>query len=140
MKTGLIALTALLFLVSAQGGLGQITDEYRAFFEEWRNTADRAERVIDANRASDAALEVLRSRLVEYREIFHADRSKNTERIETLQSQLKVLGDAPENGDEPSDIAELRDALQTQLVKLNVPKIIAEQAHSRANGLISEID
>ncbi|MGR3614868.1 MAG: DUF3772 domain-containing protein [Paracoccaceae bacterium] len=140
MKTGLIALTALLFLVSAQGGLGQITDEYRAFFEEWRNTADRAERVIDANRASDAALEVLRSRLVEYREIFHADRSKNTERIETLQSQLKVLGDAPENGDEPSDIAEVRDALQTQLVKLNVPKIIAEQAHSRANGLISEID
>lgn len=140
LKTGLIALTALLFLVSAQGGLGQITDEYRAFFEEWRNTADRAERVIDANRASDAALEVLRSRLVEYREIFHADRSKNTERIETLQSQLKVLGDAPENGDEPSDIAEVRDALQTQLVKLNVPKIIAEQAHSRANGLISEID
>ncbi|MGR3706439.1 DUF3772 domain-containing protein [Sulfitobacter sp.] len=140
LKTGLIALTALLFLVSAQGGVGQITDEYRAFFEEWRNTADRAESVIDANRASDAALEVLRSRLVEYREIFHADRSKNTERIETLQSQLKVLGDAPENGDEPSDIAEVRDALQTQLVKLNVPKIIAEQAHSRANGLISEID
>jgi small-conductance mechanosensitive channel len=50
------------------------------------------------------------------------------------------LGDAPESGEEPEDIAILRANLADQLDALRVPRVVAEEAHSQANGLIGEID
>lgn len=126
-------------------GLGpaeaQLSQESRDYYKEWLKTAQRAEEVVDANRASNAAFEQLRSEINDYRLIFNRVRSENSERIRTLESQISALGPPPEEGkEEASDIAALRKHLDEQLDSLRVPRIIAEEAYNRASGLIDEID
>ncbi len=136
-------LVLTLFCLIGLGGIAsaQLTDRQSEYYQGWVSTADRAESVIRANRASNAALENLRSEINEYREDFNKARGANTDRIQTLESQLKALGPKPAEGEtEPEDIANLRAHLETQLNSLRVPRIISEEAFSRANGLISEID
>lgn len=115
--------------------------QQQIYLEDWRSTALRAERAIDSSRASTAAFEQLRKELAEFRQQFQAERSKNTQRIQTLNKQIEALGAAPAEGEsEPEDIAILRSQLTIQLNQLNVPRIVAEQAFSRADGLVSEVD
>ena len=109
-------------------------------YDKWLSTAERAEAVIDASRASSAAFENLRREIADYRELFLDAREQNADRIKTLESQLSALGPAPEDGSEPADIASLRTRLTDSLSDLRVPRVVAEEAHSRANGLIAEID
>ncbi|WP_051337313.1 DUF3772 domain-containing protein [Leisingera daeponensis] len=137
--------TVLLGLAFAAGlampGLAQLNAESRAVYQEWLKTANRAEEVIDARRASSAALETLRKQLAGYRQNFLDARTENGDRLETLEGQLAALGEPPAEGEsEPEDIARLRSSLEQQLKDLKVPRIVAEEAFSRANGLISEID
>ncbi|WP_170760233.1 DUF3772 domain-containing protein [Ruegeria lacuscaerulensis] len=131
-----------LCLVSIVGiAHAQLTDRQSAYYQGWIKTADRAEAVIEANRASNAALENLRAEIDGYRDDFNRARGANTDRIQTLDSQIKALGPKPEgDATEPEDIARLRAHLEEQLNSLRVPRIISEEAYSRANGLISEID
>ncbi|MEX0328924.1 MAG: DUF3772 domain-containing protein [Ruegeria sp.] len=136
-----LALIAVCLISLAGAASAQLTDRQSDYYQGWLSTADRAESVIEANRASDAALENLRSEINDYREDFNVARSANTDRIQTLEGQLKALGPKPEEGSsEPEDIAQLRSHLNEQLNSLRVPRIISEEAYSRANGLISEID
>jgi len=118
----------------------QVTPDGKAYYQSWLVTAERAERVIDASRASTASLEKLRLEIVGYRENFARTREQNSDRIQTLQSQLQALGPAPDSGVEPSDIAKLRASLNEQMDAMRVPRVVSEEAHNRANGLISEID
>ncbi|TDK50291.1 DUF3772 domain-containing protein [Antarcticimicrobium luteum] len=111
------------------------------YYTAWLETAQRAENAIDANRASNAALEELRAQLVAYRQTFLESRDRNSSRIETLKSQLSALGAAPAEGtEEPADIAALRDRLNAQMRELTVPAVVAQEAYSRADGLIAELD
>ncbi|MEP3331312.1 DUF3772 domain-containing protein [Sedimentitalea sp.] len=135
------ALSLALLWVGTIASAQQITDEQRAFHDRWLTTAQRAETVLNTKRASDASLEQLRAEIATYRDRFNVSRTRNSDRIETLQSQLEALGPAPEDGaTEVADIAQLRQRLTEQLDNLRVPQVISEEAHSRANGLISEID
>ncbi len=136
-------LVLTVFCLIGLGGIAsaQLTDRQSEYYQGWISTADRAESVIRINRASNAALENLRAEINSYREDFNKARSANTDRIQTLESQIKALGDPPADGEtEPEDIARLREHLENQLNSLRVPRIISEEAFSRANGLISEID
>jgi small-conductance mechanosensitive channel len=136
MLLGLVILTGLTL-----PALAQFSDESREAYQQWLKTAARAEEVIDANRASSAAMETLRLDLTSYRQTFLEARTSNGDRIRTLESQLSALGPAPESGEsEPEDIARLREHLELQLRDLKVPRIVSEEAYNRANGLISEID
>ncbi len=138
-RVWVLGLTLLVSL--ALSAAAQITDADRAYVAEWQKTASRAEQVIDANRASSAALEQLRNELVRYRQTFLTAGTENADRIRTLEGQLQALGPAPEDGaTEADDIAQLRASLQDQLSALRVPRVVAEEAYSRAAGLISEID
>ncbi len=131
----------VLFLAFAGGGIAQTsTDTGRDLNADWEKVADRAERVLDTARASNASMERLRAEIVEYRESFAASRDQNADRIQTLKSQLEALGPEPETGEEPDDIASLRLSLSEQLDALRVPRVVSEEAHNRANGLIGEID
>ncbi|WP_171207620.1 MULTISPECIES: DUF3772 domain-containing protein [unclassified Ruegeria] len=119
----------------------QLSDRQSEYYQKWLSTADRAEEVIEANRASEAALENLRLELDGYREDFNRARGANTERIATLQNQIEALGPKPEgDATEPEEIATLREHLESQLNSLRVPRIVSEEAFTRANGLINEID
>lgn len=137
----LLALGAICLIGFGSFAHAQLSDRQSAYYQGWVKTADRAEGVIEANRASNAALENLRSEINDYREDFNTARGANTERIQTLESQLKALGPKPEDSaSEPEQIAKLREQLETHLNTLRVPRIVSEEAYSRANGLISEID
>lgn len=136
MMAGLILVIGLAFPLSAQ-----TSEQARNYYDSWLRTAERAEDVIDTSRASNIALEQLRKDLTDYRQTFQTKRSENGDRIQTLQGQLDALGPAPAEGEsEPEDIALLREALTKQLNQLRVPRIVAEEAYSRADGLINEID
>lgn len=136
-----LTLVAIVLFGLAGIASATLTDRQSEYYKGWISTADRAESVIEAGRASDAALENLRAEINAYREDFNRARGANTERIHTLESQLKALGPKPGDGEsEPDDIAQLRAHLEEQLNSLRVPQIISEEAFSRANGLISEID
>ncbi|OED47862.1 mechanosensitive ion channel protein MscS [Rhodobacteraceae bacterium (ex Bugula neritina AB1)] len=137
--------TVLLGLAFVAGlalpALAQLNADARAYYQDWLKTAARAEEVIDAKRASSAALETLRVELTTYRQNFLDARTGNGDRIITLEGQLSALGPAPGDGEsEPEDIANLRASLEQQLNDLKVPRIVSEEAYSRADGLISEID
>ncbi|MCL6284250.1 DUF3772 domain-containing protein [Ruegeria sp. 2012CJ41-6] len=138
----LLAAGLAVFLLAVAGtASAQLSEQQKDYYQDWLKTADRAEDAVKAGRASDAALEKLRSQVDTYRTRFDTVRSGNSERIKTLKSQLDALGAKPDDGsEEPEDIATLRDHLQTQLDALRVPRIISEEAYNRANGLINEID
>ncbi len=137
----LVILISLCVSVQTQALTAQASDAAKEYYQAWLSTADRAEEVIDANRASTAALEELRQDLVSYRDTFRDEQSKNGERITTLQAQLDALGAAPGEGeDEPEDLASLRARLSEQLLALRVPRIVSDEAFRRADGLIGEID
>ena len=58
-----------------------------------------------------------------------------------LKTRYKALGLAPENGEtEPEQLAQRRQELDELLATLEAPKRQAEEAHSRADGLIGETD
>ncbi|WP_170508608.1 DUF3772 domain-containing protein [Ruegeria arenilitoris] len=137
----LLAFAFVVAIGAAGGASAQLTDRQSEYYQGWLSTAERAEKVIEANRASNASMEKLRTEISGYRDDFNRARSANTDRIQTLESQLKALGPKPDDGSsEPEDIASLRESLEQQLNSLKVPRIISEEAYSRANGLISEID
>ncbi len=118
----------------ASGELGE-------YYDAWQRTADRAERVLDARRASNGALEALRVELTEYRQQFLDAGNQNADRLKTLRAQIDALGPAPDDsGSEPENIAKLRQELQSQLATLSAPQVLADLGYSRAQGLITEID
>ena len=111
--------------------------DYRA----WEKMAARVERAIENSRASDTALETLRSQLVEWRAALQGAQNANSARIATLRAQIAALGPAPAAGViEPEDLAKRRADLAQQLLRLQAPSIAADEAYRRADGLIREID
>jgi small-conductance mechanosensitive channel len=106
----------------------------------WEATAARAETALEAGKASNAALETLRSEIAQWRDTFLAAQNTNQARIQTIQSQIAALGPVPETGAEDPEIANRRAELQAQLARLQAPVLAAEEAHTRAAGLIAEID
>ncbi|SIO26072.1 Small-conductance mechanosensitive channel [Rhodovulum sp. ES.010] len=117
------------------------TDEGTPDYQVWEQVATRAEEVLEAGRASNQALEALRAQLVEWRTRFLSAQDINSARIKTLRDQISALGPPPAEGEtEPTEIAERRAALNAQLAELQAPGLKAVEAHSRADGLIREID
>jgi small-conductance mechanosensitive channel len=110
-------------------------------YDQWTQLADRAEGVIDAERASDPAFETLRAQIAEYREQFRAATGANAARIETLRAQIVALGPVPEDGSpEPDEISSQRTDLGARLAEAEAPGRRAEAELRRAQGLIGEID
>ena len=145
LRTFLAALLTVLALVwaapvAAQSN-GVDASRVAAEFQRWKQVAQRAEAAIDAGRASDAALEAVRTELARFRQLFMTARDANGDRIRTIQSQIDALGPAPAEGEtEATDIATRRATLNAQLAELRAPGLAAEEAFKQANGLIGEID
>lgn len=110
-------------------------------YPAWERLANRAEAVIADRDADPVTLTELRGQLVDWRAAFLVAQSTNSTRIQSLRSQIDALGALPAEGEnEPIDIAERRKKLTDQLVRLQAPGIEAEEAYTRADGLIKEID
>ena len=110
-------------------------------YEAWQKVANQAEIALTQKRASSAALEGLRETLVDWRGQFLIAKDAGGARIKTLQNQIAALGTVGEG--EPSEteeVAALRNLLAQELGELTAPRQVADEAYSRANGLIRETD
>lgn len=112
---------------------------YVADFEAWEAVAVRAESSVAGSIGSNFALEKLRSELVDWRATFTDIQSVNAARITTVRSQIAALGTAPDTG-EASAIEARRSVLEAQLAELRAPRVLANEAYARSDGLIGEID
>ncbi len=140
LKTGLRVSALLLALVFPLLAVAQ--DSTTPDYDAWVAVAERGEAAVDSARASNAALEELRSQIVLWRQIFLTAQGISADRIATLQEQFKALGPAPGEGQpaEGAEIAQRRDELNTQIARLQAPIKRAEEAYKRADGVIKEID
>jgi potassium efflux system protein len=110
-------------------------------YAAWENDAARAEDVLADAASTDVTLDRIRAQLVEWRSAFQAAQSTNSARIATLRQQISALGPATAEGEtESEDVASRRITLNEQLARLQAPGLAAEEAGSRADGLIREID
>lgn len=110
-------------------------------YAAWQSVAERAEEAVENAAASNQALDILRAEVVDWREQFQGQLNSNDRRIATLREQVEALGPVPEEGEsEAQEITDRRDELNAQIERLTTPRRIAEEAFSRTNGLISEID
>ncbi len=110
-------------------------------YEAWEKVAERAAASLTRRAASDAAFEVLRGDLASWRTRFHAEETRDVDRIKLLESQIAALGPAPEEGQsESAELAARRNELQSEYEALITPVRKAEEAYARANGLIGQID
>lgn len=109
-------------------------------YAAWQSVAQRAEIAVENGRASSGALEALRAQVADWREQFLTAQQANRDRINTIQSQIAALGTPAEGETEPEDLAARRAELTDQLQRLSTPVVAAEEAYSRADGVIREID
>ena len=111
-------------------------------YSRWETIGKRAVDTIDAQRASTSAFEIMREQLTEWRSVFDAARSVNTNAIAALEGQLRALGKAPAEGEpeEAPEITTQRKELNDQLAELRAPVKKAELAYSKADELIRSID
>ncbi|MCL3882489.1 DUF3772 domain-containing protein [Marivita sp. GX14005] len=132
-----IRYAALILALAASSVFAQIEPiDYGA----WEAVAERAEAAVAEADASDEALEALRAEVSGYRDRLLKQVNTSDPRLATLQSQLDALGSVPEEGSEPDEIADRRAELERQIAEIRAPVKRAEEAYSRANGLIAEID
>lgn len=123
---------------------GEVTPDAAAAqidYAAWDKAAKRAETALADATTSDATLDQLRAEMVGWRASLLSAQSANASRIDTIRTQIAALGAAPADGaTEPDEIATRRKDLNEQLATLQAPGITAEEAYTRADGLIREID
>ena len=116
------------------------TEEVIAEEDTFERIAQRAEELAASDGVSMFAISRLRAELVEWRDKFLAETNINAGRIATVDAQIAALGPVPESGEEAPAVAKRREELIAQRQSLTAPRLLAEEAHARANGIISEFD
>lgn len=124
----------------AQDGLG--VDGTAPFnFDEWEAVALDAETLISSDNATIDRMEEMRASLQQWREQLLARQSADDGKISILRDQISALGPIPAEGESESvEIGERRADLNRQLTEALAPVLRAEEAYTRAEGLIREID
>ena len=132
-----ILVSTMLALMTAGSIYAQAQDT--PDYEAWSVVTARAEEAIENNRASEAAMATLREQLVDWREIFSFESSRQRVPVTTLEAQLKGLGPVPSDG-EISEIADQRAELKALLAAARAPTRKADLARIESEELIRSVD
>ncbi|GHA61568.1 mechanosensitive ion channel protein MscS [Amylibacter ulvae] len=110
--------------------------------EKFRETATRAETILQNDETTNQTLEEMRATLSTFRSQSLAEQETRAGRVSTVREQLAVLGDPPAEGEpaETPEVATRRDELNGQLAEFQAPLIVAQEAYRRAGSLIDQID
>jgi len=125
-----------LVLATAVSAQALSDDDYAT----WVTTATRAESVLETDRASETALDALRTQVAGWRDQFLVAQSTNKDRITALRSQLATLPPVPDGEGTSDPLADRRAELNNQINTLMAPVVRAEEAYSRADSIVREID
>lgn len=109
----------------------------------WEPLAEEAEAQLEAKNATEAELDALRAKVVQFRAEFDVARDRNAARIATLREQLAALGPAPDDTSttpESIDVRARRAELSEQLSILLEPVQRAEAEFVRADAIVGQID
>ncbi|PVH30596.1 DUF3772 domain-containing protein [Pararhodobacter oceanensis] len=107
----------------------------------WNALAALAEQTLDSGDATEAMLSSLRAEVVEMRTAFLSAKTAQQDRIAAIREQIAALGPAPEEGQtEASEITARRNELNTSLAAREAPLLAADEAFTRADGIIRSID
>lgn len=109
-------------------------------YDAWPGFANNASAILEKGTASLFALTRVRAEIVIWRDRFFAALDTNAPRLSTVNNQIAAI--APPEGSELTDpvlIARM-EALDAELARLSLPKILANEAYVQAAGLVSEAD
>ena len=141
MQRNLVVRSAFAILAVIFWSLAATAQTITPDYEAWERVATRAEAAVEVSQASDEAFDALRAEIADWRQQFQTQLSANDSRIETMREQISALGPEPDDGAiEVPELAARRAELNAQLLRLTTPQRTAEEAFSRANGVIAEID
>ena len=128
--------------LSVHGGAAIAQTADAPDYSAWQGFAEQAETAIANETTASVDLETLRAELVQWRAKFLTAQGANQARIDILQGQIDALGAAPAEGEpaEPEDIAARRKELNAQLATATAPRRAADEAYTRADGLIRTLD
>ncbi len=134
-----LAVALLLSPLLVQGAAAQ--EAAQPDYSAWDLRARADEARLDLGSANIPELERIRARIADWRAQFLEAQGTNGTRIGTLQAQIEALGPLPAEGvEEPAEIAFRRIELNAQLADLRAPVLQAEEAYTRADGMVREID
>jgi len=107
---------------------------------DWTSFAATAEGIVETGTASTFALNRLRGEMVPWRDAFLRAQGTNDDRLRTVESQIAAFGTLAEGAEWPVEIAARLEELTVLKDRLSQPKLLASEAHARADGLVGEID
>lgn len=106
----------------------------------WSVFANNASAILEKGTASQFALTRVRAETVIWRDRFLHALDTNAPRLSTVSKQIAAIS-APEGEELTNPILITRMmALKTEYARLSLPRILANEAHVHASGLVSEAD
>ena len=129
-----------IILASLAGAFAQEGAHGGYDLDDWYSLVSRAEATVEASAASEAALIVLQSQLLEYRQGAAEAQKPLGEEIDRLNSSIAALG-APDSGQVETEAhLQRRAQLVAELELASGPYYAAAEIVDRSDELISAID
>ncbi|WP_164736589.1 DUF3772 domain-containing protein [Pararhodobacter zhoushanensis] len=110
-------------------------------YDAWNALASLAEQTLEDSGAADEVLNSIRAEVVTMRTQFIDAQTAMQGRIDALREQIAALGPVPEEGQtESQEVADRRNELNALLAEREAPMRAADEALTRAERIIRDID
>lgn len=141
LTTSLIALTLVVLMALASPTLAQAPENTGPNYTVWNALAALAEDTLDDPDTTETVLNTIRAQVVAMRGEFLVAKEAQQGRIAALREQIAALGPVPEEGVvEAAEITERRTELSGLLAAREAPLLAADEAFTRADGIVRGID
>jgi len=139
--SALIALTLAALIAFSSPVSAQTTETTGPNYTVWNALAALAEDTLDDPDTTETVLNTIRGEVVSMRAEFLIAKEAQQGRITAIREQVAALGSVPEEGVvEATEITERRAELNGLLAAREAPLLAADEAFTRADGIVRGID